>query len=135
MEKTKLGLSVSLVGAIIFLAALYGGYTPLLLVAGYVLIVEESTQLKKTAVTACLLAIAFSLLSFLIGLIPELLSVLISLLQIFGVYDLHFSFINNVTNFLYTALSVIKEVTFVFLAGLAALGKPFIPAFVSKIID
>ena len=135
MEKTKLGLSVSLVGAIIFLAALFGGYTPLLLVAGYVLIVEESTQLKKTAVTACLLAIAFSLLSFLIGLIPELLSVLISLLQIFGVYDLHFSFINNVTNFLYTALSVIKEVTFVFLAGLAALGKPFIPAFVSKIID
>ena len=135
MEKTKLGLSISLVSAIVFLVALFGGYTPLLLITGYVLIVEESAQLKKTTVTTLMLAIAFSLLSFLIGLIPELLSVLVSLLQIFGIYDLHFTFINNVTNFLYAVLSVVKEVAFVFLAGMAFLGKPFIPPFISKLFD
>ena len=135
MEKTKLGLSVSIMGAFVYLVALFGGYTPLLLIAGYILIAEESIRLKKTAVTAFLLAIAFSVLSFLIGLIPETLSVLISFLEIFGVRDLYFSFINNVTNFLYASVTVIKEVAFIFMAGMALLGKLFAPPFVSKFFD
>ena len=135
MEKTKLGLSVTIMGALVYLVALFGGYTPLLLIAGYILIAEESIRLKKSAVTAILLAIAFSVLSFVIGLIPETLSILISFLEIFGVHDLYIPFINNVTNFLYATLSVLKEVAFVFMAGMALLGKLFAPPFVAKFFD
>ena len=135
MEKTKLGLSVTIMGALVYLVALFGGYTPLLLIAGYILIAEENIRLKKTAVTAFLLAVAFSVLSFVIGLIPDTLSVLISFLEIFGIHDLYLPFINNVTNFLYASLSVIKEVAFIFMAGMALLGKLFAPPFVSKFFD
>lgn len=135
MEKTKLGLSVTFMSALVYLVALFGGYTPLLLVAGYILIAEESILLKKTAVTAIVLAIVFSALSFVIGLIPETLSVLISFLEIFGIHDLYIPFINNVANFLYATLSVLKEVAFIFIAGMALVGKPFVPPFISKFFD
>ena len=49
--KTKLGISVGILAAATYLAALIG-ITPLLLVAGYILIVEENDFLKKTAVKA-----------------------------------------------------------------------------------
>ena len=135
MEKTKLGLSVAIMSAIVYLTALFGGYTPLLLVAGYILIVEENIQLKKTAITAFLILIAFSVVSFIIGLVPDIFSILVSFLDIFGAHDLYVPFFSKVANFLYTVLTVVKEVGFVFLAGLAFLKKPLNLSFVDKLFD
>lgn len=135
MEKTKLGLSVAIMSAIVYLTALFGGYTPLLLVAGYILIVEESIQLKKTAVTAFLILIAFSVVNFIIGLVPDIFSILVSFLDIFGNHDLYVPFFSKVSNFLYAVLVFVKEVSFIFLAGLAFLKKPLNLPFVDKLFD
>ena len=135
MEKTKIGLSVAIMGAIVFLTALFGGYTPLLLVAGYILIAEENTQLKKTAVTAFLILLTFSAVNFVIGLLPDVQSILLSLLNIFGINDIYLSFINNIANFLYSVVSLLKDLVFIFLAGLSLLKKPLKLSFIDKLFD
>lgn len=134
MEKSKLGLSVAVMGAIVYLTALFGGYTPLLLVAGYILIVEESTQLKKTAITAFLLMLVFSAVNFVIGLLPDILDMFYSFLQIFKVY-VHLNVIDSIANFLYSAVSLLREIVLIGLAVLALMKKPVNIPFINKLFD
>lgn len=72
MEKTKLGVSVGIFGAFLYVAALFGGYIAITLLAGYVLLMESNEWLKKTAVKAVATLACFSFLSLLIGLIRML---------------------------------------------------------------
>lgn len=135
MEKTKLGLSVAIMGAIVYLTALFGGFTPLLLVAGYILIVEENADLKKTAVTALMILLTFSAVNFIIGLLPDVQTILLSLLNIFGINDIYLPFINNIANFLYSVIGLLRELVFIFLAGLSILKKPLKLPFIDKLFD
>ena len=48
MEKTKLGVSVGIFGAFLYVAALFGGYIAITLLAGYVLLMESNEWLKTT---------------------------------------------------------------------------------------
>ena len=135
MEKTKLGLSVAIMGAIVYLTALFGGFTPLLLVAGYILIVEENADLKKTALTALMILLTFSAVNFVIGLLPDVQTILLSLLNIFGINDIYLPFINNIANFLYSVIGLLRELVFIFLAGLSILKKPLKLPFIDKLFD
>lgn len=47
MKKTKLGISVGLLGAMLFFSCYFGGYTIAIIIAGYVLLFEENAWLKK----------------------------------------------------------------------------------------
>ena len=71
MEKTRIGLPVGIMGALAFLLFLFAGYTPALLFAGYILICENDSRLRKTAVNALLLGLVFSALSTILGLLPQ----------------------------------------------------------------
>lgn len=71
MEKTRLGLSVGVVGAAAYFLALFGGLLPALILAGYVLMFETNGWLKRTAVKALVISILFSVVLYLINLIPE----------------------------------------------------------------
>lgn len=132
MEKTKLGLSTGIVAAVAFLMFLFGGYTTGLLVLGYVLICEEDRWLKATALKALLLAVAFSVVNFVIGLLPELISILSSLLEIFGGH-LYISFISNVANFFGNVVSLLRWVAFAGLAVLALKNKSVPVKFVDNL--
>ncbi len=122
MEKTKMGLSVGIMGAAAYLTATFGGYVAFLVVAGYVLLMEESLWLKKTVVKAFALLLSFSLLSWGINLIPSLFSLLSEFVDLFGG---HFypAFIHNLFNVLAVALTIIKGIVFVYLALLASKEK------------
>ena len=74
MEKTKLGISTALLGAIACLACYYGGITATLLVVGAVLILESDEWLKKTCVRAGVLVFLFLLTSSIIYFIPNIIS-------------------------------------------------------------
>ena len=50
MQKAKLGISVGLLGAAIYLTALSGSLLGLLVLAGYVLLVEDNQWLRLSAV-------------------------------------------------------------------------------------
>ena len=53
MQKTRLGISVGLLGAAIYFMGLFSGYLLAVLLAGYVLLFEENSWLRKNAVKQC----------------------------------------------------------------------------------
>jgi uncharacterized membrane protein len=124
MEKTKLGIAKTLFAAIVCLLGLYGGYTPMLLVLAYVLLVEEDAGLKKLAVKILTIMLAFSAASTVINLIPDLLNLIYSLLGLFGV-NFYLSVVERAFNFLNNVLYLAKTVLLVFLAVISFLGKEF----------
>lgn len=91
------------------------------LVAGYVLLFEESEWLKKAAVKAVALMIAVGVLNTAIGLIPDVLTWLSSFLSIFDTYisvGKVSSFFDSITG----AISIIRTVFFLIL-GVKALNQ------------
>lgn len=60
MIKTKLGINTKLLAALAYFTAAFGGYTATLLVSGYVLLCEKDAKLKKSALNALLIMVAFS---------------------------------------------------------------------------
>lgn len=124
MNKTKLGISVSLLGAGIVFAAAFGGYIPAILLAGYVFLCEDDEWLKRTAIKAIALLIAFSVLYFFIGLIPDLVNWINNLIRVFSTEaeGISLGVINRIFSFLRNTVSFIENIVFVFF-GIKALGK------------
>ncbi len=133
MERTKLGLSIPVMGALTFIVFLVGGYVAGLLLLGYILLCEENTELKKTAVTALLITVGLSLLNILIGFFPDVVDVFEAFLSMFGVY-LGGGFIDTFFNFLYCIFNVLKTVVLVGFAALTMMGKPVKLGFIDKLI-
>lgn len=87
MEKTKFGLSVAMLAAIIYLSAILG-YIPLIICAGYALVFESSKFLKRHAISAIMfivvLEIVYVILFSIIG-------------SIFGIINIPINWIATVT--------------------------------------
>lgn len=116
MEKTKLGISVGLMGALVFLVGLVGGYVASILVAGYVLLREDNRWLKEMAIKSVTVLVGFGLVSALIGLLPEAFSFIQSFVQMFDGYLDTPAFFNQFVNVLTILLAILKTVVFVVLA-------------------
>lgn len=121
MQKTKLGVSVGLLGAAVYFSAAFGGYVAMFLVAGYVLLFEENEWLKKAAVKAATLMIAVGVLNTAIGLIPDVLNWLYSFLTVFDVY-ISVSTVSTIFDSMIGAISIIRTVFFLIL-GVKALNQ------------
>ena len=138
MQKTKLGVSVGLLGAAVYFSAAFGGYVAMFLVAGYVLLFEENEWLKKAAVKAVALMIAVGVLNTAIGLIPDVLNWLSSFLSIFDTYisvGKVSSFFDSITG----AISIIRTVFFLIL-GVKALKQgtinvPVVDSLINKYMN
>lgn len=134
MEKTKLGLSVGIVGAATYLLYQFGGYTPALLLVGYILLCETDAGLKRTALTATVIALGYSLLNYVVYLLPNMTGLLTSFLNIFGVYP-ELYIIDRIFNFLGSVAGFLKGLLMVFLAGASLLSKPVELPFLKKLIS
>lgn len=84
MQKTKLGISAALLGAVVCFSGLFSGYLLVFLLTAYILLMEENVWLKKTAVKTVAVLMVFSLLSAVLGLLPDLISVISSIFNIFN---------------------------------------------------
>lgn len=139
MQKTKLGISVGLLGAIIYFASAFGGgYLVALLLCGYVLLVEDNPWLRKSSVKAVLLLIIFSIISFVLGFIPDLWETITNLLMAFNKYPSS-TFISGINSAINSAITIIKSVMFIIL-GLKALNQgaiklPVIDKIIEKYMD
>lgn len=134
MEKTKLGISVGLFGAFIYIAAPFGGYTPAILLAGYVLLMESNEWLKKTAIRAVATLACFSFIYLLLDVIPDALNIVTSTINIFGTH-FHFDFINNIFGVLDDIVNFVRYILFLLLAYKAlSQGSIKIPV-VDKLLD
>ena len=116
--KTKLGISVGLLGALLYFAALFGGYIPVILLAGYVLLAEENEWLKKTAVKAVVVLVSFSFLLALLNLIPDCLSWVNSLVSVFK-GSFNYSIVSSIMNVLTKAINIIRTCLFLILGAKA----------------
>lgn len=108
MQKTKLGITVGLLGAGLYFMGLFSGYMVTVLLAGYVLLCEDNEWLKKAAVKAISVMVLFSFVSAIVNLIPNAMSFIDSIVSIFG-GNFYIAFISNLVNAVVTALNVIEK--------------------------
>lgn len=121
MQKTKLGISVGLMGAIAYFAGLFGGYFGAILIFGYIMLVEDNPWLRKTAVKSIVLLVTFSVLTAVIELIPDFISFISNIFSVFGSY-FALPVVTNILAVITSALGILKIVVFVAL-GLKALNQ------------
>lgn len=136
MEKTKLGISVGLLGALVFVSG-YTSLTVLALVGGYVLLKEENSTLKKYVVYAAALLIAFLAASMCISAIETVFDFLnfnswmTSVDGLSTVYRVILALFETLTDILYIA----EILVFGFLALMALAGKEIKIAFLDKLVE
>lgn len=115
MEKTKLGLSVSVMGVVLTLLGYYAGYVITGLAVAWVLLQEENEGLKKHAVRVLFLMLLFSVGSTAIGLIPDVVNLVLSFLRLFNVH-VYIDVLDSCFNFLYSVWSLLRLAVFAILA-------------------
>lgn len=119
MLKTKLGISIALVGAAMyFLGAI--SFTPAVLLAGYVLIVEENEWLKRQAAKMIGVVVVFGVLSIAVGWIDDVVYMLGIIVRWFS-RDTYLSVPANLTTLCQYIITLAKEV-FLLMMGFMALG-------------
>lgn len=119
MLKTKLGISIALVGAAMhFLGAI--SFTPAVLLAGYVLIAEQNEWVKRQAAKMIGVVVLFGLLSIAVGWIDDVVGVLNIIVRWFN-SDVYLSVPANLTNLIRYIISIVKEVLLLVM-GFRALG-------------
>lgn len=138
MQKTRLGISVGLLGAALYFSGLFGGYMITILLAGYVLLCEENAWLKKSAVKTVAIMMGFSLLGSLIYLIPNAIGVIDSVLNVFG-GNFYLAFVSNIIDVLDKVLVLAEKLLFIVL-GLKAFNQgnisvPVIDKLINKYMD
>lgn len=121
MQKTKLGISVGMLGAAIYFVGMFGGYVPAGLLVGYVLLCEQNEWLRRNAVKAMALMVLFSLASAIVYLIPDAIAVISDLASIFG-GSFGILFLSKLVTALADILDLIRKLLFISL-GLKALNQ------------
>ena len=121
MQKTKLGIQVGLLGAAIYFTGLFSGYLVAVLLAGYVLLCEDNQWLRRSAVKAISVMVAFSFLITVVNLIPNAISVIDSIVSMFG-GNFYIAFIANLVNAVVAALNIIEKLVLLGL-GVKALNQ------------
>ncbi len=138
MQKTKLGISVGMVGGAMFFLCLFGGYIPALLLGGYILLEEDNIWLKKTAVKAVVLSVCFSIITFLIGLIPDFINIIRNFSTMIEEVA-NVSKADSLFNIILIVVDMVKVLLFLVL-GMRAFSQgtvkiPFVDNIISKYMD
>ena len=118
MQKTRLGISVGLLGAAIYLMGLFGGYLALVVLVVYTLLFENNGWLRRSAVKAAVLLVGFSALEAVLGLIPDSLSA-IQKIVLLGNGDFQLIFLNNLFSAVIQFTYVVKKILFLILGAKA----------------
>lgn len=135
MQKTKLGISVGLLGAAVYFSGLFNGLLLIAILAGYVLLVEENEWLRRTSVKAVVLYIMFALLSTLVGFIPDIIGLINSLCGIFG-GSFAIPALSSIVEFIQYGIQIVRDILFIIL-GIKALNQgtvviPVVDNFINK---
>jgi len=118
MVKTKLGVSVGLLAAAAYFVGLIA-MTPLFLVAGYIIIMEEDMWLRKAAVRAVIIVVAFAVLSTFLGLLDNSTSLINLITQLFR-QTANIRDVDRVIQILQTILTICERMILLIM-GFAAL--------------
>lgn len=138
MQKTKLGITVGLLGAAVFFSGLFSGYIVAILLAGYILLFEENIWLKKAGVKAVALMFLFSIATALVNLLPDLVGLVNRICYIFdGSFQIEI--LDKIVSLVVSGLALVEKVLFLIL-GFKALTQstlplPIIDSLINKYMD
>ena len=132
--KTKLGIAAGALAAIAYLTGFFGGYVALIVITGYVFIAEENDWLKVNVLKALVITLFFSVLSALIGFVPNIISLINSLFNIWG-SNFSIAVVSNIVSFINSCLNIIEKVLILLLALFAANLKTIKIGFIDKMIE
>ena len=139
MEKTKLGISIEMLGAILYISVALFGYFGLLVVGGYVLLVEKQEWLKKCVIKAVVLMLGFSLLSTVISIIPKILYFGMEANTFFDGFYLYLSSTYQIVGMVLVVLNFIRMGIFLWLAIKASKKQngniPIVDKFIEKYMN
>lgn len=119
MQKTKLGVSVGLVGAALYFLGVIN-LIPAFLLAAYVLLKEENSWLKKTSIKMMTIVIAFGILSMGVSIINYIVDVLNLMINWFTYTTIAIRIPLNLTSALSDCIFIVKNGLLI-LFGLRAL--------------
>jgi hypothetical protein len=94
MEKTKLGISVKLLAAIICLSPLFGGSVVFFGLVLYVLLMEKNEWLKKMTIRTLVIVFVCAAASTVLDFVPSIISVMNSIVGIFR-GNFHIPFVSD----------------------------------------
>lgn len=138
MRKTKLGISVGFLGAIVCFSGMCMGYTATLLLAGYVILMEDDVWLKAIAIKAVSIMVVFSILVTGLGLIPDVVGLLNYFVALFG-GSFSALFLTNSIYLLQQMLSFVESLVFLALGWKAlkmdTISVPFVDSLITKHMD
>lgn len=138
MQKTRLGVTVGALGALVFFVSFFSGYLAAVILVGYILLLEENAWLRRSAVKAMVLMVLFSVASAVIGLIPDAISFIGSITAIINI-NFSIAILSKIITVITSALKIIEKLLFLGL-GLQAMSQgtiviPFVDSMVSKFMD
>ncbi len=134
MLKTKMGISIALVGAAMyFLGAI--AFTPAVLLAGAMLIMEDNQWVKRQAAKMIGVVIVFSLLGIAIGWIDDVVNVLNIIVHWFAKDAKYLSIPGNIESLLRTIIGAAEEVLLVVMGFMALKMKEIRFGVVDKLLD
>lgn len=123
--RSKLGISVGLLGAAIYFSGLFSGYLALTLLVGYVLLFESNVWIRRTAVKAFATCMLFSVIYVIISFIPDVINVIDDVFKLFnGAFNINF--ISKMVILLQSIISVLESVLLLVL-GFKALHQGTVP--------
>lgn len=131
---TKLGIKSNILAVLVCIVGLVSGYVGTLLLAGYILMFENITSLRKTAIKVLTVMCMCSLVAEFIELIPEIVNWISSVLSIFG-GSLYIGFLSSLCNVLIGAIWIAETVILVLIAISAYMGKNFSTGKLDTVVD
>lgn len=136
MNKTRFGLSANALAALIFTAGLMG-ITPVVLLVGAVLLVEDNEWLKRMSVKALAFILVANVVSVVLMLLPDLLQWIVDIIRIFdATTDVDTILkINRVFAWVDSALDIVVKVLLIVYAYQAYLGKYAKVLFVENMVN
>lgn len=136
MEKTKLGISVGLMGALMFLSG-YLGITALVLVGGYILLKEDNRNLKKYAVYTLVLYLVFLAASMVVSFVSNAFDILNFKNWMYSVNVINtlYSILLAILSTLSSIIAIAEKLVFGLLAIGALMGKEIKIAALDKVVD
>lgn len=134
MQKSKLGVSIGLLGAAVCFLGLFGSYIPVVIATGYILLFEENEWLKKNSVKVLAVMFTLSVMVTVVELIPDAISVVSNLLNILKI-SFSIPLISSIVSFITSVLLFFRTLILLGM-GLKALNQGTISVpIVDSIID
>ncbi len=134
MEKAKLGIAYNVLAAIVCLLGYYGGYVITGIFTIAILFTEENPWLKKYCVKTLLLMLVFSLLYTVLGLIPDIMSIVYSASNMVGI-NLYFGAVESFFSMLRQIVDLGEMVLFILMAIFALAKKNFKLPLIEKLVN